>query len=73
MCFCGLNLEDPVPDHSILSRFRSELIRNKGMDKLLLAFNKQLEKHQVIIHTGLKVDASLTESPREPKGEIRDH
>lgn len=71
MRFCGLNLEDPVPDHSTLSRFRSELTKNKGMDKLLLAFNKQLEKHQVIVRTGLKVDASLTETPRKPKGKIR--
>ena len=69
--FCGLNLEDPIPDHSTLSRFHSELTRNKGKDKLLLAFNKQLEKHQVIIHTGLKVNASFAESPRKPKGEIR--
>ena len=70
MCFCGLNLEDFVPDHSTLSHFRSELTRNRGMDKLLSAFNKQPEKHQVIVHTGLKVDASLTETPRKPKGQI---
>ncbi len=54
MRFCGLNLEDPIPDHSTLSRFCSELISNKGIDKLLLTFNKQLEKQQVIIRTGLK-------------------
>ena len=69
MRFCGLNLEDPVPDHSTLSRFRSELTRNKGMDKLLLAFNRQLEKHQVIVCTGLKVDASLTETPPQTQGQ----
>ena len=40
------------------------------MDKLLPAFNKQTEKHQVIVHTGLKVDASLTETPRKPKEQI---
>ncbi len=67
---CGLNLQDPVPDHSTLSRFRSELTRNKGMDKLFSAFNKQPEKHQVIVHTGLKVDACLTETPRKLKGQI---
>ena len=71
MRFCGLNLEDSVPDHSTLSRFRSELTANKGMDKLLDAFNKQLEKQGVIVRTGLKVDASLTETPRKPKGSIR--
>ncbi|MCX8081761.1 MAG: transposase [Bacteroidia bacterium] len=25
MMFCGLELEDEVPDHSVISRFRSEL------------------------------------------------
>jgi IS5 family transposase len=68
--FCGLGLEDPVPDHSTLSRFRTELTRNKGMDKLLQAFNRQLEKHHLIVRTGIKVDASLTESPRKPKGAV---
>jgi IS5 family transposase len=69
--FCGLKLEDPVPDHSTLSRFRSELTANKGMDKILLAFNRQFEKHHLTVRTGIKVDASLTESPRKPKGAIR--
>lgn len=71
MCFCGLDLEDAVPDHSTLSRFSTELTKNKGMDKVLAAFNKQLEKHKVIIQTGIKVDATLTQSPRKPKGDIR--
>lgn len=70
MCFCELSLEDPVPDHSTLSRFRTTLTNNNGMDKVLRAFNKQLEKHKVIIQTGIKVDASLTDSLRKPKGGI---
>lgn len=70
MRFCGLNLEDSVPDHSTLSRFRSELTKNKAMDKVLNAFNKQLEAHKIIVKTGLKVDASLTQSQRKPKGKI---
>lgn len=41
------------------------------MDKVLEAFNKQLEKHEVIVQTGIKVDASLTDSLRKPKGDIR--
>lgn len=70
MKFCGLSLEDNVPDHSTLSRFRTALTVNKGMDKLLLSINKQLERHGVLIQSGVKVDASLTESPRKPKGAI---
>ena len=71
MRFCQLSLEDSVPDHSTLSRFRTELTKSNGMDKVLGAFNKQLEKHEVIIQTGIKVDASLTDSLRKPKGDIR--
>ena len=70
MLFCGMSLEDRVPDHSTLSRFRSELTTNGGMDKLLLAVNKELSKNHLIVHHGVKVDASLTESPRKPKGKI---
>ncbi|HKM44767.1 MAG TPA: IS5 family transposase [Dysgonamonadaceae bacterium] len=66
-----MSLEDSVPDHSTLSRFRTELTNSNGMDKILGAFNKQLEKHNVIIQTGIKVDASLTDSLRKPKGNIR--
>lgn len=71
MRFCKLDLEDTVPDHSTLSRFRTELTLNKGMDKILTGFNQQLEKHNLIVKTGVKVDASITESFRKPKGDIR--
>jgi IS5 family transposase len=32
MRFCGLNLEDDVPDHSTLSRFRKELVEKKAYE-----------------------------------------
>ena len=49
MRFCGLGLEDPVPDHGTLSRFRSTLTARGAMDKLLEAVNKCLDKHSVIL------------------------
>jgi IS5 family transposase len=67
MRFCGLSLEDTVPAHSTLSRFRSELTATGAMDKLLSAINAELSKHQVTVKHGVKVDAGLTESPRRPK------
>jgi len=70
MRFCGLGLEDSVPDHSTLSRFRSTLTSTKAMDKLLKAINKNLEKHSIIVNNGVKVDASLTSSPFTPKGKL---
>lgn len=66
--FCGLTLEQPSPDHSTLSRFRSEMTKKKAYDKLLKAFNHQLEKHEIIVKTGVIVDASVIDSPLKPMG-----
>ena len=68
MRFLGLNPEDPVPDHSVLSRFRSHLTQKEAFEKLLNKINAQLDFHQVAVKTGVKVDASLTDTPGKPKG-----
>ena len=69
MQFCGLQLEDEVPDHSTLSRFRKELTEKKAFDRLLRKINKQLESKKVKLSKGQGiVDASITDSPFSPKG-----
>jgi IS5 family transposase len=69
MRFCDLDIEDSVPDHSVLSRFRTELTSKKAFDRLLKKINRQLVDHKVIIKNGAGiVDASLTDTPRCPKG-----
>ena len=68
MQFCGLELEDDVPDHSTLGRFRKELTEKKAMDRLLRKLNDQLEKQKLIVCTGIAEDASMTDSPLRPKG-----
>ncbi|MBL4753873.1 MAG: transposase [Flavobacteriales bacterium] len=68
MGFCGLMLEDDVPDHSTISRFRKDLTTKNAMDRLLNKINAQLEKRNVIIKSGIAVDASITDSPYAPKG-----
>jgi IS5 family transposase len=69
MSFCGLDIEDSVPDHSVLSRFRTELTQKKAFDRLFKKINRQLAAHKVIIRNGAGiVDASLTDTPRCPKG-----
>ncbi|SNZ01219.1 IS5 family transposase [Flagellimonas pacifica] len=69
MRFLGLSLEDAVPDHSTLSRFRSDLVAKKAYDRILKKVNAQLSSHRLIVRNGsAKVDASLTESPFSPKG-----
>jgi transposase, IS5 family len=69
--FVGLSLDDKSPDHSVVSRFRTELTKKKAYDKLFKEFNRQLEHHKIIIKSGALIDASLTQSPRKPKGKAQ--
>ena len=66
--FLGLQLEDSIPDHSVISRFRTQLIERNAYEKLFQIINQQLEQHGVVVRTGAIVDASITDSPRKPKG-----
>ena len=66
--FVGISLDDSVPDNSVISRFRSELTEKKVYEKLFKELNKQLEKHKIIVKTGVIVDASIVDSPYKPKG-----
>lgn len=68
MSFCDLKLEDEVPDHSTLSRFRSELIEKKAFDRIFRKLNSQLKTRGIMVKEGkAKVDATLTDAPRSPK------
>lgn len=68
MKFVGLTLEDDVPDHSVLSRFRTELTQKDAYEKLMGTINGQLEEKGVLLKKGAIVDASITDSPRKPRG-----
>ena len=67
MRFLGLCLEDDVPDHSVLSRFRTRLTVARGWDGLLEQINHQIQTHNITVKKGCHVDASITQSPRKPK------
>jgi IS5 family transposase len=66
--FCGLRVEDTVPDHSTLSRFRSELSEKRAMNRLLAKLNNQLEHHGIEVRQGGIIDASITPTAHKPKG-----
>jgi transposase, IS5 family len=67
--FCGLRVEDTVPDHSTLSRFRSELSEKRALHRLLTKLNGQLELRGVLVQQGGGIiDASITPTLRKPKG-----
>jgi IS5 family transposase len=68
MQFVGLQLEDEVPDHSVISRFRTALTKQDAFEKIFEQVNAQLESKGLIVKTGAIVDATVTDSPRKPKG-----
>ena len=59
--FLGLSLEDNCPDHSVISRFRTEMTKRKAYDKLLKEINKQLVTHGILVKQGILLDASVVE------------
>lgn len=66
--FCGMTIEQVAPDHSTLSRFRTALTKTQTFEKLFTSINKQLEAHNIIVKTGLIIDASVIDTPLRPKG-----
>jgi len=69
--FCGMTIEQVAPDHSTLSRFRTALTKTNTFEKLFAIINKQLEAHQIIVKTGLIIDASVVDTPLRPKGKTK--
>ncbi len=67
MRFLGLYLEDDIPDHSVLSRFRTRLTTVQAWDGLLKQINQQIHTRKVTLTKGCHIDASITHSPRKPK------
>lgn len=59
MQFCGLELEDNVPNLSCLSRFRSLLAKNNAFESIMDLINNQLESHSNIVKTSIKIDTSM--------------
>ena len=50
--FVGLSLEESVPDHTVLNRFRNLLIAEELLDKLFVELDGQLEKAGVMLKRG---------------------
>jgi transposase, IS5 family len=62
--FCGLHLEDKVPDHSTIHRFRDRIA--PIMDRLLAEIDHQLEAQGLILRKGTLVDATLIQAAARP-------
>ena len=66
--FVGISLDDNIPDHSVISRFRTSLTKAKAYDELLKEINCQLQSNHILVNTGVIVDASITDTLRKPHG-----
>jgi IS5 family transposase len=71
--FCGLSLDEAVPDHSTISRFRSLLARTGRDEAVFSEVVRQLEAHRLVVKAGTLVDATLVaaaaaEPPRQKGG-----
>ncbi len=72
--FVGLSLEDEVPDHTTLCRFRNRLVRDRLLERLFAELDGQLEGAGVVLKQGTMLDATLIETQaagRRGPGEAR--
>jgi transposase, IS5 family len=72
--FCGLGLEDAVPDATTISRFRIDLAEGGLAEEVFDALNAQFEQRGLVIKTGTMIDATLVEAdvkrPPMREGEV---
>jgi IS5 family transposase len=64
--FVGLSLEEKAPDHTVLNRFRNQLIEQGLLEKLFAELDQQLEKAGVILKRGTMLDATVIEAVSAP-------
>lgn len=64
--FVGLSYEESVPDHSVLNRFRNELVRAGLYERLFAELDKQLEVAGVMLKRGTMLDATVIEAVSAP-------
>lgn len=71
--FVGLGLEDTVPDHSTISRFRTLLAQRGLAERVFAEVNRQIEAKGVVIKSGTiidatAIDAAAAEPPKQKGG-----
>jgi IS5 family transposase len=69
--FVGLSLEEPVPDHTVLNRFRNRLASEGLLEKLFAELDRQLDNAGVVLKRGTMLDATLIEAVSAPPGDRR--
>ena len=70
--FVGLSIEDTVPDHTTLNRFRNGLTQAGLLEKLFAELDRQLDQAGMILRRGTMLDATLIEAVSAPPRQGRD-
>jgi IS5 family transposase len=68
--FAGLSLQESVPDHTTICRFRNLLVEKKLLKPLLDEVNLQLAKRGKLVKKGVAVDASIISSAARPRKQV---
>lgn len=66
--FCGISMDEEIPDSTVLCRFRNTLSKQNAFEKILNLINEKMEQGGLIINKGVIVDASVTVTQRKPRG-----
>lgn len=62
LCFLGLNPDDPLPDPSLLAKFRTQRLKDISLDEILSEIVRQCVEKGIIKGTTLAVDTTHTEA-----------
>ena len=68
--FAGICLDDEVPDHTTICRFRNLLAERKLLQKLLDEINQQLAAQGKLVRSGCVVDATIIPSSSNPRKQV---
>jgi transposase, IS5 family len=66
--FCGIGMDQEIPDSTVLCRFRTILSKQNAFEKLLSLINDKMEQGGLMVNKGIIVDASITVTERKPRG-----
>jgi len=69
--FAGLGLDEPVPDHTVLNRFRNLLVAQGLLDRMFDELDRQLELAGVMLKRGAMLDATVIEAASAPGSDKR--
>jgi IS5 family transposase len=70
--FVGLSIDETVPDHTTLNRFRNGLSQAGLLEKLFSELDRQLDQAGMILRRGTMLDATLIEAVSAPPRSGRD-